>query len=62
MEVRRRKEVKRTEERFFTTDSISFEGVPSVLNLDSAVNTLLKKETSKPTVTSMRAQYGTRVP
>jgi hypothetical protein len=43
-------------ERILTTDGISFESVPSVLNLDSVVSTLPKKKPYKPTVTSMRAQ------
>lgn len=43
-------------ERILTTDSISFESVPSVLNLDSVVSRLPKKRAYKPTVTSMRAQ------
>jgi hypothetical protein len=55
-EVRRRKEEKWTEEKILTADSISFEGVPIVLNLDSIVSALPKKKTYKPTVTSMRAQ------
>ena len=55
-EVRRRKEEEWTEERILTTDSISFESVPSDLNLDSAVSALRKKKPYKPTVTSMRAQ------
>ena len=42
--------------RILTTDGIGFESVPSVLNLDSVVSTLLKKKPDKPTVTSMRAQ------
>jgi DNA-directed RNA polymerase subunit H (RpoH/RPB5) len=55
-EVRRRKEEEWTEERILTTYSISFESVPSVLNLDSVVSALRKKKPYKPTVTSMRAQ------
>jgi hypothetical protein len=42
--------------RILTTDCISFESLPSVLNLDLVVSTLLEKKTYKPTVTSMRAQ------
>lgn len=47
-EVRRRKEKMDRRERILTTDSISFESVPVVLNLDSVVSTLPKKKTHNP--------------
>lgn len=43
-EVRRRKEENWTEERILTTDSISFESLPSVLNLDSVVSAFAQEE------------------